>query len=180
MRIRGAIVLCVLFMAFASTSARAADTLADQRLATVTSLMNLFEDNITVENLGKLYTEDVTFIDPMTSGVGFDVVGLQQLTDYFANMKQFLADYSFVISETLVTGDTIAVLYRHKNRFYFTPTYESDFIEYDCTTVYKFHPGETKVYFHQDYYDTVVVYRVVPGLKWLMKIIDRKTAKMFE
>jgi len=144
------------------------ETLEEHRLAQVHALMHNTDDEISLEEMQALYTDDVQFVDPMNT-----VSGIQEVWGYLNNLRMFLDNFYFDIQEIIVGENTIVVRYRHYNTFRISDNLVTNVVPYDSCTIFSFRPGETKCHFQQDYYDQAVVFRELPVMKLVMKFVDK-------
>ena len=113
-----------------------------------------------LEELPKLYTADVHFINPVVDQVG--------LEPFIETWKKALSQYkTFEFKDIEVTGDdtVFSLTYSMNIKFAFGPVFRTD-MSTDC------HAKDGKVYFCRDYFDPLgALVQPFPPIAWLYKKI---------
>jgi len=139
----------------------------------ITRFRHTYRDLCQVEPdaLNKLYTDDVVFIDPITTHRG-----LPQVQEYFSNLLVHANSCEFDISDILecksktsqithVANWTMTLVLKQKNKI----------ITLDGTT--QLSVKNDLIVYHKDYYDVgEMVYEHIPLLGFVIKRIKRKLA----
>lgn len=111
-----------------------------------------------LEDLPKLYSADVHFINPVVDQTG--------LENFIETWKKALKQYKvFEFKDLEVTGDDalFSLTYSMNIRFSFGPTFKTD-MSTDC------HAKDGKVYFCRDYFDPLgALVQPFPPIAWLYK-----------
>lgn len=119
------------------------------------------------ERIGEFYAADASFRDPFN-----DVRGVAEISRVFRHMFEELADFRFVITET-ITGDAGALLvwdFTFRIRKWRPDTVQT----IHGATHVKFAP-DGKVAYHRDYWDAAEeLYAKLPLIGPVMRFLQRK------
>ncbi len=145
----------------------------------MTSLLQRFASFYTdlssmqVSNLASLYSEDVSFVDPIKTHRG-----LNEVENYFANLLREAKHCHFVIHEMMPVKDTIKgemCTITWTMKFRSNKLNSGNLISVDGITTLKIE--NQKIVYHRDYYDLgQMVYEHVPLLGRVIKSIKRSVA----
>lgn len=125
---------------------------------------NLNRDNL--HSLTAVYTHDIHFVDP-----AHEIVGLENLTSYFASLYQNVQSIEFAYRHTHVLQKEAYVQWDMK--FIHSKLGGGRSISISGVTFVQFH-DDGMIYFHHDYFDLgVMVYEHLPLLGRIVKYIKR-------
>lgn len=126
---------------------------------------------ISSSDLQRIYTDNVEFVDPITTHYG-----LGEVQQYFANLKDAATSCEFTIYDVMYCTDNpagISHVLNWKMKLVLKKPNKCVFLS--GTTQLK--ENEDGFYYHRDFYDLgEMVYEHIPVLGWCVKAIKRKLA----
>ncbi|MEJ6474689.1 nuclear transport factor 2 family protein [Pseudoalteromonas piscicida] len=126
-------------------------------------------NEIDKHNLGKLadiYTEDVSFVDPLHS-----ITGLDPLTEYFKGLYENVSEITFMVTSAYELNEVSFI--------YWTMTYQHSKLNGGKAISVDGHSRLSfvgnKVAQHRDYFDSAqMLYRQIPVLGGVIRLLDRR------
>ncbi|WP_462156048.1 nuclear transport factor 2 family protein [Pseudoalteromonas piscicida] len=137
----------------------------DQRTQRFVAIYNEI-DKYCLSKLASIYTEDISFVDPLHK-----IQGLDALTSYFQGLYENVSEIEFLVTNAYLVDDVSFI--------YWTMSYQhpklnsGKIIEVDGHSRLSF-IGE-KVAQHRDYFDSAqMLYRQVPLLGGVIRLLDKR------
>lgn len=116
------------------------------------------ERDAALEDLPRLYSDDVRFINPVV-----DERGLTTFTEYWKKALRQYKTFEFKNVEVTGTDELFSLTYSMKVRFAFGPTFESD-MSTDC------HAKNGKIHLCRDFFDPLgMLVQPFGPVSWLYK-----------
>lgn len=139
----------------------------DQALDKFVNLYNgLNKENLAT--LSEIYTDDVTFIDPL-----HELHGLDTLAEYFSHLYENLVECEFKITERFYTEDNAAIYWQMS--YAHSKINSGRLIKVQGHSQLKFVDGKVK--FHRDYFDLgAMLYENLPLIGAAIRLIKTKAS----
>ena len=157
-----------------STFSLSADSLESIRLKNAETItLELTSESRNLELMNDLFTEDLKYIDPMTT-----VEGRENVKQYFSNLNDISPYFTAEVRDIISKGDTYVVIWKAKVSYKIPSQKASPILDYEGTTVLKFAPDSAKAYYHRDYYDHSEVMEYMPIIGRPVRFLHKQMVKM--